>query len=220
MGLGDVQAAPACIFQARPWGGARPLTPQVVGGKQSLWGDPSGVGVPSHRGLGQAQDPGQKGFSGSSPLTGGKGLGRPRAGGSAARRPQTGTPAEGRLGAAGRGGSPLTGSHGPSYRQLHSRRTASCGPASRGGGGRAPGGRPREAGAGRGGWDHLGAAGVGVGGGGGGLAWRWEGAAGRGQAGTPNLSPVPSSEWRGPSSSRGGRRLGVVHLYVVSMSFA
>lgn len=59
-----------------------------------------------------AQSPGQKGFSGPKPPTGGKGPGRPGEG--RVRRAQTGTPAGGRLEGGGGPGSPLTGSRGPS----------------------------------------------------------------------------------------------------------
>lgn len=190
-------------------GGARPLTPQAVEGKELLWRNPLRRGGLQPCEAGAAQDQGQKGFSRSSPPTGKKGPGRPRAG--QVCHALTGPPAGGRLGAAGGPGGPLTGSHGPSVPAVHSRRAASCGPA-------LPRGRWQDAGRAEGTVWHLDSGGpqwrrwVGPprsrpGVGEGGLASRWEGVAERGQPGTPYLSLVPSSGWLGWSRSRGGQRV-------------
>lgn len=203
--LGDVQA--------RPWGMPVPSLPRWRRASSRFGESPRGWGSPPSE-AGAAQDLGQKGFSGSSPPTGGKGRGRPRAGGSAR--------ADGDPG----GRAPWSRGEGrePAYRLARAQLPAAPRPPHgflrpglpgrrwRAPGGRA-GGRPRGGGR-RARW-------VGPprspGVGGGGLAWRWEGAAGRGQGRHPSSqgSPPPVA-WT--VQQPGGRtRLGGVHLHVVSV---
>lgn len=146
----------------RASGGARPLISQAVLGEGVALERPP---PPSWGGSRQ----GQKGFSGSSPPTGGKGPGRPRA----------------RWVCDGAGGTPAR--TGPTNPRLHSRRARlPAARLARGGGARTPGRaavtgqKPRRGGGGRraaGGRDHLGA------------ARQWEAAA----------SPRGGRAWPGPA---------------------
>lgn len=60
MGLGDVQAAPACIFQARPWGGCPSPHSPGRGGQAVALGRPLGGGGPQPSGAGASPGPGAK----------------------------------------------------------------------------------------------------------------------------------------------------------------